>query len=199
MKIAVGSENNKGIRLLKVNVNKPKASQLIQNIIYKQIRNQENIYIVCVGTDRSTGDSFAPFVGTYLEENNIKNIIGTIDNPCHASNLNERLHEIPDNAYIIALDACLGKVESLEDISVIKGQLEPGKGVNKQLKCFGDLTITYNVNVSGYMEYQVLQNTRLSRIIKGAKVCSNAIIEAVKSIENQVVNEDVKLKIVCRY
>jgi len=198
MRIAVGSENNKGIRLLKVNVNKPKASQLIQNIIYKQIRNQENIYIVCVGTDRSTGDSFAPFVGTYLEKNNIKNVIGTIDNPCHASNLNEKLYEIPDNAYIIALDACLGKVESLEDISVIKGQLEPGKGVNKKLTSFGDLTITYNVNISGYMEYKVLQNTRLSRVIKGAKVCSNAIIEAVKYIENQVMNEDVKLKIVCR-
>jgi len=198
MKIAVGSENNKGIRLLKVNVNKPKASQLIQDIIYKQIRNQENIYIVCVGTDRSTGDSFAPFVGTYLEKNNIKNVIGTIDNPCHASNLNEKLYEIPDNAYIIALDACLGKVESLEDISVIKGQLEPGKGVNKKLTSFGDLTITYNVNISGYMEYKVLQNTRLSRVIKGAKVCSNAIIEAVKYIENQVMNEDVKLKIVCR-
>ena len=198
MRIAVGSENNKGIRLLKVNVNKPKASQLIQDIIYKQIRNQENIYIVCVGTDRSTGDSFAPFVGTYLEKNNIKNVIGTIDNPCHASNLNEKLYEIPDNAYIIALDACLGKVESLEDISVIKGQLEPGKGVNKKLTSFGDLTITYNVNISGYMEYKVLQNTRLSRVIKGAKVCSNAIIEAVKYIENQVMNEDVKLKIVCR-
>ena len=198
MKIAVGSENNKGIRLLKVNINKPKASQLIQNIIYKQIRNQENIYIVCVGTDRSTGDSFAPFVGTYLEKNNIKNVIGTIDNPCHASNLNEKLYEIPDNAYIIALDACLGKVESLEDISVIKGQLEPGKGVNKKLTSFGDLTITYNVNISGHMEYKVLQNTRLSRVIKGAKVCSNAIIEAVKYIENQVMNEDVKLKIVCR-
>jgi len=196
MRIAVGSENNKGIRLLKVNVNKPKASQLIQNIIYKQIRNQENIYIVCVGTDRSTGDSFAPFVGMFLEENGIKNIIGTIDNPCHTSNLDERLSEIPDNAYVIAIDACLGKMENIEKIEIIKGQLEPGKGVNKQLTNFGDLTITYNVNVSGYMEYQILQNTRLSRVLKGAKICANVISEVVKIMENQVNNENVRLKVI---
>jgi len=198
MKIAVGSENNKGIRLLKVNVNNTEANKLIKNIIHKQIRNENNIYIVCVGTDRSTGDSFAPFVGTYLEENGIKNVIGTIDNPCHASNLDERLSEIPDNVYIIALDACLGKMENLENINIIKDQLEPGKGVNKKLTSFGDLTITYNVNIGGYMEYQVLQNTRLSRILKGAKVCSNAIVEAIKSIENKIINEDLKLKIACR-
>jgi len=188
-------KGDKGMELLKVNVNNPEADKLIKDTIYKQIINKYNIYIVCVGTDRSTGDSFAPLVGMFLEENGIKNVIGTINNPCHASNLDKRLSEISSNAYIIAVDACLGRIETLENIKIIKGHLKPGSSVGKKLTNFGDLTITYNVNISGFMEYLVLQNTRLSIVIKGAKICANAITEAIKNIENKVIDENLKLEI----
>jgi len=201
MKIAVGSENNKGIRLLTINVNNIEANQLIKDTIYKQIKNENNIYIVCVGTNRSTGDSFAPFVGTYLEENNIKNVIGTIDNPCHASNLDERLSEIPNDAYVIALDASLSKSESIGNINIIKGQLEPGIGVNKRLTSFGDLTITYNVNIDSKnikMNYKILSNTKISVIIKGAKICAKSITDAIDTIYKNLIINNEKLRLISK-
>ena len=38
---------------------------------------------------------------------------------------------------------------------------KPGAGVNKDLPPVGDLYITGVVNVGGFMDYLVLQNTRL--------------------------------------
>src|SRR4051794_9429675 len=54
------------------------------------------IVFVCIGTDRSTGDSLGPLVGSFLEEKDISSfhVYGTLDEPIHAVNLNDRLREI---------------------------------------------------------------------------------------------------------
>src|SRR5690554_2960893 len=83
------------------------------------IEKSNNIDIVCVGTDRSTGDSLGPFVGTALVEkqrngllpNNIR-VFGTINDPVHALNLEETSKKIAlsgKNRTVIAIDACLGQ------------------------------------------------------------------------------------------
>lgn len=135
--------------------------------------------LVCIGTDRSTGDSLGPIVGTKLQEINHQyfKILGTLENPVHASNLPQYLHIIEEfkNPFVIAIDACLGNIDNIGYINIGEGSLKPGAGVNKHLPAVGDLHITGVVNVGGFMEYFVLQNTRLHIVMKMAKIISDGI------------------------
>jgi putative sporulation protein YyaC len=153
------------------------AEQLLSNF---PSMNSRPIVFVCIGTDRSTGDSLGPLVGTLLEEKNINSfyVYGTLDEPIHAVNLQERLSEINSkhlNPYLIGIDACLGRIKNVGMIQVGEGPVKPGAGVNKELPAVGDLHITGIVNVSGFMEFFVLQNTRLNLVMKMAKTIANAI------------------------
>ncbi|MEW9053348.1 MAG: spore protease YyaC [Neobacillus sp.] len=141
------------------------------------------VVFVCIGTDRSTGDSLGPLVGTLLEDKKLKGfyVYGTLDEPIHAVNLEERLKEITikhDHPFIIGIDACLGRLKNVGAIQVGDGPVKPGAGVNKELPAVGDIHITGIVNVSGFMEFFVLQNTRLNLVMKMAKTIANGIYQA---------------------
>lgn len=147
--------------------------------INKFVKHDLNdVVFVCIGTDRSTGDSFAPLIGTLLKEQGYTNVYGCINDPIHAVNLDEKLAEIPKGKVLIAIDACLGRINNVGTICLNKGSLSPGSGVNKELTKVGDYNIQGVVNVSGFMEFYVLQNTRLSLVMKMAKQTSSAIQEA---------------------
>lgn len=144
---------------------------------------KRQIVFVCIGTDRSTGDSLGPLVGTLLEEKGIRSfyVYGTLDEPIHAVNLSEKLKEIHakhDDPYIIGIDACLGRIKNVGVIQLGNGPVKPGAGVNKELPAVGDIHITGIVNVSGFMEFFVLQNTRLNLVMRMAKTIANGIYQA---------------------
>ncbi len=139
---------------------------------------------VCVGSDRSTGDSLGPFVGTMLTEAGVPNVYGTLDHPVHSLNLTEKFERIevdhPD-ACIVGIDACLGKEESVGSMKLRDGALEPGTGVGKVLPSVGDYNIIGVVNVGGFMEYLVLQNTSLSLVIQLAKSITDFILRSLEA------------------
>lgn len=135
----------------------------------------EDVFFVCIGTDRSTGDSMGPMVGTMLEELNYSNVIGTIDHPLHAMNMVERLESVPINKTIIAIDAALGKEKDIGCVFFSKGGVRPGSAVKKELPPIGDFSIKGVVNIGGYMEFATLQNTRL----KVVKDLSSLIVESI--------------------
>jgi putative sporulation protein YyaC len=162
------------------------ANNVVEN---KEISNSPQIVIVCIGTDRSTGDCLGPLVGYKLSHNYLlKNthIFGTLKEPVHAKNLDERMtyiyNNIP-NPFVIAIDASLGKMENIGKINLYKGPLFPGAGVNKNLQPVGDISITGIVNMSGFMEYIVLQNTRLSLVMEMAEIISLSLYMSVKNIK----------------
>ena len=64
-------------------------------------------------------------------------------------------------------------------IKISQGALKPGAGVNKQLPPVGDFHVTGVVNVGGFMEYLVLQNTRLFTVMKMVDIISSGIIEGL--------------------
>ncbi|WP_396654050.1 spore protease YyaC [Mechercharimyces sp. CAU 1602] len=135
---------------------------------------------LCIGTDRSTGDALGPLVGSQLKKISPPSlhIFGTLDEPVHAVNLEETMIKIKENhsrPFIIAIDACLGQLRSVGGIQVGLGPLKPGAGVNKNLPEVGQVHVTGIVNVAGFMEYFVLQNTRLSIVMKMADIIANAI------------------------
>ncbi|MFS0646532.1 spore protease YyaC [Siminovitchia sp. 179-K 8D1 HS] len=141
------------------------------------------IVVVCIGTDRSTGDALGPLTGSLLQEKglNLFHVFGTLDEPVHAMNLENILNDIEANysyPFIIGIDACLGRMTSIGDIKVNAGPVKPGAGVHKKLPEVGHASITGIVNIAGHMEFVVLQNTRLSLVMKMAKQISAGILEA---------------------
>lgn len=130
--------------------------------------------LLCIGTDRSTGDALGPLTGTFLHEAKLKHmhIYGTLHEPVHAVNLDEAILYIKKNhtnPFIIAIDACLGRNSSIGHIITERAPLMPGAALNKALPPIGDINITGVVNISGFMEHSILQNTRLSIVIDMAK------------------------------
>lgn len=152
--------------------------------IYPIIKSGRTLIILCIGTDRSTGDSLGPLVGhklKFLIRNKVY-LYGNLDNPIHAKNLEKTLKEIKDkfrNPYIIAVDACLGSIQDVGKIIIENKPLTPGSAVNKALPKVGDLSITGIVNISGAMEFMVLQNTRLSIVMQIAEVISRGIYHCI--------------------
>lgn len=138
------------------------------------------VVILCIGTDRSTGDALGPLIGTRLSEFGFNDAIiyGTLDEPVHATNLTTFIELIklrhPD-ALVVAIDACLGRVDSVGHVTLAKGSVKPGAGVNKSLPEVGDIAITGIVNIGGFMEHFVLQNTRLSLVMNMANVIATGI------------------------
>ena len=163
------------------------AKELI-NILLKNNIETKNLIILCIGTDRSTGDSLGPLVGNKLEATLPSTVktFGTLSKPVHAVNLNDKLEYIKNNfssPYIIAIDACLGKSKNIGKVNINEGPLKPGTGVNKSLPEVGHCQITGTVNVGGFMEFWVLQNTRLNTVFKLSLLISRGIFWAVKYLK----------------
>ncbi len=150
---------------------------------------KRKIVVVCIGTDRSTGDCLGPLVGSRLKEIADPELIvyGTLEYPVHASNLQNTIVELntfyPD-AFVLAIDACLGKSDSVGYISLSNGALKPGAGVNKNLPLVGEVHLTGIVNVGGFMEYLVLQNTRLNMVMKMSRQISDVVSNAYRKAVN---------------
>jgi len=125
--------------------------------------------LLCLGSNRSTGDSLGPLTGTKIDTrapSNIK-IFGTLDNPVHARNLENTLCLIKDlypNPFIIALDATLGTRQSVGFITLSFGPLRPGSALKKRLPPVGDIHLTGVVNVNRLIQSLVLQSTPLNLV-----------------------------------
>lgn len=157
---------------------------LLCNNITPIIKEKRPIVILCIGTDRSTGDSLGPLIGDKLKFliRDRVSLYGNLEYPIHAKNLRETLDEIftsYTNPYIIAIDACLGSIQNVGKVIVENKPLSPGAAMNKDLPKVGDLSITGVVNISGSLEFMVLQNTRLYTVMLLADVISKGIYHAV--------------------
>lgn len=124
------------VRSWSVNYKDNNAAERIAIYTEKLIRETKkdygNISMVCIGSDMSTGDSFAPIIGLILKKSNPNvKIYGDIIIPIHAKNLHDTIQIIDnDNTLIIAIDAMLCKNRSeIGNITVRKGHINPGSGV----------------------------------------------------------------------
>jgi putative sporulation protein YyaC len=104
-------------------------------------------------------------------------VYGTLDEPVHAKNLGEYMQQFDkyEKPFVIAIDACLGRLERIGFINIKDGPLSPGSGVNKNLPAVGNINITGIVNVGGFMEIMILQNTRLSIVMNMANLIANGL------------------------
>lgn len=154
----------------------------------KPILNDNRVIIfLCIGTDRSTGDSLGPLIGHKVKQifSNKIYIYGTLENPIHASNILNILDKINSNftnPYIVAIDAALGSVQNIGKIIIENTPLTPGAALNKNLPHIGNMSIKGIVNISGNMDFTILQNTRLYTVMTLAESISSGITLFSKSI-----------------
>ncbi|MGN1205577.1 MAG: spore protease YyaC [Eubacterium sp.] len=165
------------------NPNEPLAlrhfTDTLSGLLEKQNLKGRDIVILCIGSDRATGDSLGPMVGHLLVriQKNF-HLYGTLKNPVHAKNLEDALTFIKLNhkdPFIIAIDASLGVAEHIGYITLGEGSLAPGVGVAKKLPVVGDLCITGIVNLSGFGGQMLLQTTRLSLVIELASFIAGGL------------------------
>lgn len=167
-------------------------SNTFKNYVYSNFNiTYKSFLFVCIGTDRSTGDSLGPLIGYKLCSCDYKDIsvYGTLDDPVHAKNLTSKLNEIylhHEKPFIVAIDACLGSVQNVGHINISKGPIYPGAGVNKDLLPVGNINITGIVNISGYMEYFILQNTRLNLVMRMADIITEGILLSIEEINKRL-------------
>lgn len=139
---------------------------------------RDMVYL-CIGTDRATGDCLGPLVGTRLGTLCPAAIVyGTLEEPAHANNLAGIIDKINchyRSPLIIAIDACLGSFDRVGYINIKKGSLKPGTALKKILPEVGDFYISGVVNVGGFLEHLVLQNTRLHLVYRMANTIAKGL------------------------
>lgn len=159
-----------------------KLQSTLKTMIYEKTGAYTHIVILCIGTDRVTGDSLGPFVGDKLK-NTLPRVYGTIHNPIHAKNLAPALKSIhcSGSPLVIAIDAALGS--RIGCITINDTGLQPGTALCKSLPRAGSIGITGIVNSQGFEGIKILQNTRLSTVLDISEVIAAGVLNAVKDIE----------------
>ena len=144
----------------------------------KSIARERTIVVMCIGTDRSTGDSLGPLVGNMLVKYKMNgvHVYGTRIT-VHARNLEETLLKaltLHPDAYLVAVDASLGTLDHVGCISVGNGPINRERA-EKGASAVGDMHITGVVNTGGFMDFLVLQSTRLSVVMKMADIIARGL------------------------
>ncbi|WP_217921561.1 spore protease YyaC [Miltoncostaea oceani] len=151
------------------------------------------VAFACIGTDRSTGDALGPLVGQRLLKLGFdpEGVIGTLEEPLHALNLEERVQPLrahPSRPLVVAVDAALGSTAGVGSVNLRRGGLLPGQGVGKALPAVGELSVTATVNVqAGALDVQILQSTRLYLVQELAELIGVACWWAHRNVRRAAV------------
>lgn len=159
-------------------------ARILHEMIRDTVREKgkRGVVFLCIGTDRSTGDSLGPLIGYKLKEQRIRRarIVGTLERPVHAMNLEQSVAMVRrqyPNHVVVAVDASVGSLDHVGYITMGKGALRPGLGVRKDLQEVGDIFITGIVGGCGNYDPLMLQSVRLSVVMQMAdRICESIFL-----------------------
>lgn len=175
-----------------------RSNGVIANFIYEQYKKsgKKEIIIVNIGTDRMTGDAFAPMLGTKLKENDCKfTVYGDLNRPIHAMNVKRRKEEIYNehkDAFIIGVDASTSnKLTDTHSVIVKNKPVYPGKGVGKDLPNVGDVGI---LGIT-YIENDILSTIKGMKSVRLGDVYNlvKKTAEEIQILETLVTNRKLKI------
>lgn len=164
------------------------------NIFYDfKRKNYTDLIFLCIGTDRVTGDSFGPLVGyrlkkllTELQYQEHILVMGDLEETVCATNIEEKIKYIQEQyymPYIVAIDAAFSSKENIGKIIINKKGIKIGKGINKKFKEIGQVSIK-GIVAKDYkipkVNYAVLQNIPLGRVMELSENTANGIYEVIK-------------------
>lgn len=164
--------------------------EYLYTILKPILDENRNIIFLCIGSDRSSGDSLGPLIGYNISKFKSDDICvyGSLYHPVHSQNLVNILENIKtsfENPYIVAIDASLGSFQNVGKVFIENKPLFPGLALNKDLPPVGDLSITGVVNISGKSDFMILQNTRLYTVFTLAEFISNGISYSINKLMNK--------------
>ncbi|MDN3015402.1 spore protease YyaC [Paenibacillus sp. BSR1-1] len=122
------------------------APLFIRNTLHSLIPvGTKHIYVVGIGSNRISGDSLGPFVGTLLSNlfPGHLTVLGNLQSPMDAKTLIPALTRLslPENSFVVAIDSVLGSVGIVNSIVVREGALLPGEGLGIPLPPIGDCSV----------------------------------------------------------
>ena len=138
--------------------------------------------VLCIGSDRVTGDCLGPIVGQMLVERGVNAFVyGTLGRPITALNLAEAVEHIkhahPDKK-VLAVDSSVGKLSDVGKIRVAFGAIAPGSADGKKLPRVGDVSVTATVTDA---KKTPLSAVRLGTVYALAQTISARIIAGLQS------------------
>lgn len=123
------------------------APLFIRQALYSLLpQGTEHIYVIGIGSNRISGDSLGPFVGTLLKNSypDHLTILGNLQSPLDATTLVPELTSFTfkKNSFVIGVDSVFGSEEMVNSIVVNDGHIVPGIGLGNILPPIGDSGIT---------------------------------------------------------
>lgn len=163
-----------------------KSIEYLTNHFRSFLKFNQEIVIVCIGTDRLIPDSLGPMVGTILSQKLDKiKVIGTLEAPLHALNMRRRIKaEMKKNAVTIAIDA--NKGDRIGEIQIVNRPISPGKGFLKDLPLIGHISILGTTWEKGFEQNIYDHKIRLGEVYKMARIISTSIYLATNELSYDV-------------
>lgn len=173
-----------------INVKEQCVQWKLNSLLLELIRGVEKRYsgvtVVCIGTDRSTGDSFGPLTGHMLSRLSLIDfsLFGTLECPVHALSLPDVMSSIDTlNTLVVAVDAGVGDPEMVGSIGLCGEPVKPGSGLGKELPSVGDVSVTGIVAMGGIAPFVMLQNAPLGLVYSMAEKTFFAIQYALRVVQ----------------
>lgn len=155
-------------------------SECLADFFLCSLKKGQALVFLCIGSDRITGDSLGPIIGHLLKKSGCRAFIyGDLSSPVHAGNLVQtmnRIRFIHGNAFIIAIDASVGRSSHVGCVSISNTSLFPGSGVGKHLPSVGNISITGIVSSFSPDSASFLNEIRLHSVF----LLSDFIFEGIK-------------------
>ena len=162
-------------------------SRKIIDLIDSQKKDNQNLTFLCIGTDRVTGDSLGPIVGSnlekYVKKNNIKNIkvIGNLENNLSNTNINKIEN---NNGIRIVIDSAISNTYDIGDIIIDKSPIKIRQALNSSKDINSDIAIKCIVgkNFEDSSEnFLMLQNIKIGIVLNLAEKLSTTLYEVIEN------------------
>lgn len=137
----------------------------------------EKIAVVCIGSDKITGDSYGPLTGHMLLRDGAPgaSVYGSLEKPVHALCLEDTLGRFDARrTLVIAVDACVGDPDHVGCVLMGPGSLRPGGGLGKTLPAVGNISIS-GVAAPDGDAFRNLQNASLGMVYRMAEATAAAV------------------------
>ena len=141
--------------------------------------------ILCIGSDKVTGDALGPIVGELLTSKfDIPCFVyGTLSSTVTALNVQKTLSYIRrrhPNRKIIAVDSGLGDENAVGKVKCYAGGIKPGQGVGKNLQVVGDFSVLGVVD--NKRNAHLLSSLSLGRIYRLAQEVALTISGGIENL-----------------
>jgi len=137
--------------------------------------------IVCIGSDRISGDSLGPITGSMLKKKLFLPqifVLGCLEKTITAKEvnyLNNFIKETLRDRLVICVDSAVGAFSDVGAIKISDSPLIPGSGINKKLAKVGDVSIQGVVTEKGMLCKTALSEVRMNMVYKMSDIISDAI------------------------